>query len=92
MNKETFLSVDLKDISQVYLGKEGCRCGCRGEYTSTSFMLNPRSDINDNLVSKRLKRAKKLVAAGIEAQYDSIFINIPVTSTRVLTFYFDEIK
>lgn len=92
LTKETFLSSTLNQISQVYLGKDHhCRCGCGGDYTATSFMVNPRSDVDDALVSKRLKRAKRLVESGAEADYSSTYVNIKTGENRALTFYFDEV-
>jgi len=94
LNKEQFLSATLNQISQVYLGKDHhCRCGCGGEYTATSFMEDPRSDVNDSLVARRLKRAKRLVEAGIAAvEYSDTYVNIETGYNKALTFYFDDIK
>lgn len=93
LNKEQFLSATLNQISQVYLGKDHhCRCGCGGEYTATSFMEDPRSDVNDSLVARRLKRAKRLVESGAHVEYGDIYVNIETGDNKALTFYFDEIK
>jgi len=93
MTKEQFLSATLNQISQVYLGKDRhCRCGCGGNYTATSFMVKPRTeDINDALVAKRLKRAKKLVESGIDVDYGDTYVNISTGENRAMTFYFDEV-
>ncbi len=92
MNKIKFLQSEISNISQVYLGKDHCcRCGCGGTYTATSYMENPRSDVDDALVSKRLKRAKKLVSEGAEVAYGSTYVNISTGENRALTFYFDEV-
>ena len=93
MNKETFLSLGIESISQVYSGKDHhCRCGCGGEYTATSFMKDPRSDVNDSLVAKRLKRAKKLISEGAEYDFGTNYLNLVTGDNRCLCFYFDEIK
>ena len=93
MTKEQFLQAEISNISQVYLGKDHCcRCGCGGTYTATSYMENPRSDVNDSLVEKRLKRAKKLILEGVEVEYADIYVNISTGENRALTFYFDEVK
>jgi hypothetical protein len=94
MTKEQFLSLTLENISQVYSGRRDvCRCGCAGTYTATSFMNNPRSDINDALVAKRLKRAQKLVAADdAHVDYGDTYIDIETGNDRCLCFYIDEIK
>ena len=93
MTTQEFLTCTIKDISQVYVGKDNCcRCGCGGEYTATSYMENPRSDVNDSLVAKRLKRAQRLVSKGAEYQLDETYINIVTGNNRALTLYFDEVK
>ena len=91
--KEQFLDASLTQISQVYYGKRYCcRCGCGGTYTATSYMENPRSEVNDALVEKKLKRAKKLVLEGAEVEYSDTYVNISTGVNRALTFYFDEVK
>lgn len=93
MNKETFLTLDISKISIVYIGKNHhCRCGCGGTYISTSFMKNPRSEVDDKLVEQRLKRAKKLVLQGAKTVYSSNNINIETGVNLALTFYTDELK
>lgn len=93
LTKRKFLSATIRQISQVYLGKDRhCRCGCGGDYIATSFMTEARSDVNDALVEKRLKRAQRLVESGVEADYSSTYVNIKTGENRALTFYFDEIS
>lgn len=93
MNKQMFLEATLSQVSQVYSGKRNCcRCGCGGDYTATSFMVEPRSNVDDKLVEKRLKRAKKLVQAGVDVDYGDIYVDIETGTNRSLTFYFDEVK
>lgn len=93
INKEKFLKLELKDISQVYSGKRNnCRCGCGGKYTASSFMVNPQSEINDNLIVKRLKRAKNLVQSGADVMYGGTFIDVETGVNKTLTFYIDEVK
>jgi hypothetical protein len=92
MNINEFLNFTIENISQVYVGKDRCcRCGCGGDYTATSYMVKPRSDVNDSLVEKRLKRAKRLVESGVEYQIGDNHINIELGNNRALTFYFDEV-
>jgi hypothetical protein len=93
ITKEQFLNATIKDISQVYSGKRDCcRCGCGGEYTATSYMEGVRSDINDELVEKRLKRAKRLVKEGADCFVGDTFFDVQTGKDRTLTFYFDELK
>lgn len=92
MNKEQFLRLEITGISKVYLGKRNCcRCGCGGEYTSTSYMKNPRSKVDDKLVAQRLKRAKKLVDEGADVDYGDTYIDVQTGHDRTLTFYIDEL-
>jgi hypothetical protein len=93
MNKEKFLSAEIKNISHVYFGKrDWCRCGCGGTYTSTSYMEEARSEVNDKLVASRLKRAKKLVLEGEDVDYGDTYVDVQTGANRTLTFYFDELK
>ncbi len=93
MNRELFLESTLSQISQVYLGKNhNCRCGCAGSYTATSFMDEPRDDINDKLVERRLKKAKALVLKGADVDYGETYVNVETGDNRALTFYFDEVR
>jgi hypothetical protein len=90
MNKETFLKVSISEISQVYSGKRNCcRCGCGGDYVATTFMIKPRSNVDNKLVERRLKRAKYLVVAGAEVDYGSNYVDVKTGNDRTLTFYFD---
>ena len=94
ITKNQFLSATLNQISQVYHGKDACcRCGCGGTYTATSYMVDPRSDVDDELVAKRLQRAKRLVESkDNDVDYGDTYVNIPTGQNRALTFYFDDIK
>ena len=83
----------LDNISQVYSGKRNCcRCGCGGEYTATSYMDKPRSEVDDALVKSRIKRAVRLLAQGAEYDYHPVFLDVKTGEDRTLTFYFDELK
>ncbi len=90
---EQFMTKDISGISQVYLGKDNsCRCGCGGEYMATSYMQNPRSEVNDDKVVKRLNRAKSLISKGAEYHLSDTYINVVTGNNRALTFYFDELR
>jgi hypothetical protein len=92
MTMNEFQNYTIKDISHVYVGKNNhCRCGCGGKYTATSYMINPRSEVNDKLVEKRLKRAKKLIQEGAKYNLEDTYINIVTGENRALTLYFDEL-
>jgi hypothetical protein len=93
MNKETFMNLTIANISQVYVGKDRhCRCGCGGDYVATSYMVNPRSEVNDKLVEKRLKYGKRLIESGAKADFNTTYVNISTGNNRALTIYFDELK
>jgi hypothetical protein len=68
-----------------------CRCGCGGDYVSTSYAEDPRSDVNDKLVEKRLKRAKHLIEKGVKYELSYNNINIVTGDNKALTFYFDDL-
>lgn len=92
INQEQFLTATLSNVSQVYYGKRNCcRCGCGGDYTATSYMKNPRSEVNDGLVEKRLRRAKRLVEQGADVMYGDTYVDVEAGYNRSLTFYFDEL-
>lgn len=94
MNKEQFLQLELKNISQVYFGKINNNGDedCNGEYIETSFKKNPYFEINDDLVLKRLNRAKKLVFKGVNIDYWDDFIQIQTGKNKCLAFYLNDLK
>jgi len=90
---DQFLGFNLSQISQTYIGKDAhCRCGCGGEYTSTSYHVAPRSPVNDQLSESRLTRAKRLIKKGNRYEIGSNNINISTGQNRALTLYFDEVN
>lgn len=93
MNRQSFLEATVAQVSQVYKGKRHhCRCGCGGEYISTSFMIKPRNEINDKLAARRLKRAQELVREGkADVDFNSTYVDVETGNNRALTFYFDEV-
>jgi hypothetical protein len=87
---ENFLNITLNQISKVYNGKRsGCRCGCKGNYVSTSFNKNHYSDVNDKLVERRLEKAKLLISKGSDYEIGDNYIDIETGDDRTLTFYFN---
>lgn len=93
MNRESFLEATVSQVSQVYKGKRHhCRCGCGGTYTATSYMINPRSEVNDKLVARRLKQAQELIRQNaVFVDYESTYVDVETSDNRSLTFYFDEV-
>jgi hypothetical protein len=94
ITKEMFLTSELNQVSKVYYGKNrGCRCGCLGYYTSTSFSISRSGDlINDSFVLRQLKRAKNLVLKGCEVEFGTIYVNVVTGKNTALCFYFDDLK
>jgi len=93
MTKKEFLEIGLEKISQVYEGKNNhCRCGCGGEYTATTFMESPRSEVDNDLVLGKLEIAKALIKGGKKPEFGETYVNISIGWNRALTFYFDELK
>ena len=86
--------IQLDQISQIYIGKDRvCRCGCAGTYVSTSYMEDPRNDVDDKLAGSRLKRAKKLALnTTSEVDYQDTYINVSYGKDRAITIYLDEVK
>ena len=86
--------VTLDQVSQIYLGKDKCcRCGCGGKYISTSFMDNPRNEVDDDAAAKLLARAKRLaLSIKSEVDYGGTYINVSFGSNRAICIYTDEIK
>lgn len=93
MDLKEVLDLDISQVSQVYLGLDNhCRCGCGGDYVSTSFMESPRSDTNDGLALRRIKKAKKLITEGAKWTAGDSYINVSYGQNRAITIYTDELK
>jgi hypothetical protein len=94
ITQEEFLNSTLNQISQVYNGKQNCcRCGCKGDYRSTSFHKDSKGDTtNDKLIQKRLDRCKELVKNGAVTTYYETCVDVTTGNDRAMTFYFDDIK
>jgi hypothetical protein len=55
-------------------------------------MINPRSEVNDSLIARRLKKAQKLIREGwVNVDYDTTYVDVETGNNRSLTFYFDEV-
>ena len=92
--KTVLKNLKISDISQIYQGKDNaCRCGCKGTYVASSFMLNPRSDVDDKKILSRLERAIKLVDANeADIENNGNHINVSFGNDRAITIYLDELK
>ena len=85
--------LQLKNISTIYIGKDHhCRCGCGGKYVSSSFMDNPRSEVNDIQILNLLQRAQKYNKKYNTAEYGETYINVSMKNNRCICIYTDELK
>lgn len=92
ITKEQFLAATISQISQRYNGvSKRCRCGCKGNYVSTSYAKGKHSEVNDSLVAKSLKRAQRLIAEGAEYSAGDTYFDVLSGENRSLTFYFDDL-
>lgn len=80
--------IRLEEVAEVYSGRLGCMCGCRGNYTT----------IEDNkaVVSRIVNTMNKLLESGAEIQKDEDcrdrrFIGVD-SDTRSYTAYLKEVK
>lgn len=83
----------IQKISQIYFGKDNhCRCGCGGTYVATSYMIEPRSAVDDTEAEALLRKAKKYDKIHNCAEYGETYINIPLKNNKCYCIYFDEVK
>lgn len=70
----------MDEITRIYMGKEGCRCGCRGEY----------AEPGDPIFKKRVKRFMSMWKdyKPQEDDVDPCYRNISYGMDRVMTVYF----
>jgi hypothetical protein len=69
---ESTSPIDVSKVYSVYVGKDGCRCGCRGTYSYASahreFASKNRGyevtddEINDKRIASMTKKINKLIA------------------------------
>lgn len=71
-------------ILKVYVGKDGCRCGCGGRY----YTPNP-NDLEDP-VDDILIQALEAVEDGAKVEYGQGWVNIVCSPDRVYTVYYEE--
>lgn len=80
--------IKLDQVEQVYIGKDNvCRCGCAGDYVSTSFNTR-KEEHNDKLALMRIKSAQKKAKAGeAKVDYGPSYINVSYGIDRAITIY-----
>lgn len=71
----------MKNITRVYIGTEGCRCGCRGNY----------AEKDESRFKGRVKRFLKMWEnySPTEDDIGPNYKNISYGNNRVITVYFD---
>jgi len=92
-------NVDIEDIDTIYVGRQGCACGCRGTYAHTSADVkrdaakghDSHNEPNDKLVLKRYARMKREAHRGVEVQ-DGYIFTIDMPNERVMRLYLNEDK
>lgn len=95
ITKEIFLNMTIENIAYVYYGNNTNIYGKRkGEYVATSFMFQPSigTKIDDKLVERRLKKAKKAINDGaLFLIFNNLnIVDVSVGEDKTLTFYLDE--
>lgn len=88
-----FNALKIENVSMIYNGQNNCcRCGCKGKYVSTTFMENPRSEVNDKRATTLLNKAKRLVDEGAVIEFSDNNYNIESGEKNAITIYIDELK
>lgn len=91
---KTITDLKIENISQIYLGDDrACRCGCVGNYIASTYMKEPRSEVNNSLIQRRLSKALRLIEKEkAEVEYGSNHINVSYGKNKAITIYTDELK
>jgi hypothetical protein len=91
------MKIAISNVSQVYSGRQGCACGCRGKHTfalkfekwsSKRHGYSVKSDVNDRVVKRMVKKVERLADDSvndftIEAGHVAV-----ETPTRLYIIYF----
>lgn len=90
MNQQTFLQAEPSSFTMMYSGKSaGCRCGCRGNYYSAVPHSSADTEVEPELVQRRLAYAQKMVKTGAQVEFGPNYVDVEVSTGRCLTFYFE---
>lgn len=86
---EYLIASDDWKVEKVYVGKEGCRCGCNGVY------YYPSPDDLDFTVYDVMYQGVELARDGAKTDVgyigeDSCWVNITCSPERVYTIYFNK--
>lgn len=84
----------LDQVSKIYLGQDNvCRCGCRGDYVTTTYSKYIRNydNVDNKLANRRLKQAQRLVRDGAKVVYKDTYINVSYGNDRAITLYTDDV-
>jgi len=72
------LNLNIDNVEQLYVGKDGCRCGCRGKY------LFPT---NQEDLSKIHRYLNKFKSGEYDVEVDGTILEIDLSATRVACLY-----
>ena len=87
-------SITLDKVSKIYLGRDRvCRCGCAGDYVTTTYTKGIRSydNVDDKLAKRRLRQAQKHALEGAKVEYHDTYINVSYGNDRAITLYTDDL-
>lgn len=91
---------DISKVTNVYSGRRGCRCGCRGKYSYALAHKDERPSyykcddgISDRSVKVITQRVEEVLRDGRDVAFVIVepdFIDVNMTHDRVYTLYFAE--
>lgn len=72
-----------REVVQVYSGRPGCACGCRGKHTKRN-----REDLQGmKTIARHVATIKKLIADGAKPDTDENYVAVQ-TESRLYVAYF----
>lgn len=92
--------IDVNKVVDVYTGKEGCRCGCRGKYTYASKFqeygtLTRGYEVSDDEVNdKRIARVVRIMNERLSEVecLDGYIFDLKYSDLTVYTVYYQDPK
>ena len=92
---------DVSKVTNVYSGRKGCACGCRGKYSYASAHRDERPDyyegddgISDRSVRTIVNRVERIVRASkcesVMIADDGYFFAVDMHNDRTYTIYFKD--
>lgn len=97
LNKDTLPNLTVDQVTNVYSGKPGCACGCRGKYSyNTRFRNLPiinrgyaftDSDFNDRMVKRVVNLVKAADVDDLVFDDDGDWVAFNLSDNRTYTVY-----